>query len=740
MFYRVSWSATNSVSGPRPPDVTSFSATPGDGTVGLTWSNPSATNFSGVRVIRNTVWYPNDQFDGFTIFSGIGNSALDSGLVNGTRYYYKALAFDPVGVYSIGATASAVPTDTTPPPNVFGFAIVAGDHQVILNWQNPISADFAGVKIMRNAGAPPTGPSSGTMAYAGLGTSFTDTGLVNNTYYYYKAYSFDNALNYSVGVPSAAQPLNLLPPNSVTNVIAITGDSLITLLWSNPVGNDFVGVRIQRKIGTPPTNWSDGFTMYQGAAQAFTNTGLTNGVVYIYGLFSYDEVPNYASGVTVSAVPADTNAPGEVTSFAASAVPGGISLTWRNPNNSDLSGVLIKKKPTGYPSNISDGTTVYNGTGTNTVDSPLTDGWTTNYYRAFAYDEVPNYSAGANAFYAPLPNVTGFSAVPRDGAVVLRWTNPANTNLAGVIIQQSANAMPTNAVAGSTVYVGTGTSFTNASLTNTVTYYYAAYAFDVTPNYSSGVFTNAIPVDTNAPGNVTNLVAVGSNGTVSLSWVNPADADLAGVRVQRKISASPTNYADGVTVYDGLGAACTDTGLTNGTNYCYRVFAYDEVPNFSPGVSITSTPFRVLLTETFEDAGGWTDHTNVLWTQTAATGLWGTTDKGCYAITDASLAHSGTRWLRSADGLARAYLTMPACDNPCEVRLWARGGGILRLEYNVGTNWYAFQYDSHPISGNQYTNVIFRPLMKGHSGQLLRLCFDYGAAIYIDDVEIRGTP
>ena len=183
MFYRVSWSTSNSVPVVRPPEVSGFSATAGNGSVGLSWSNPSDTNFSGVRIVRNSVWYPSDELDGTTVYNGSGNSVLDSGLDNGYWCYYKAFTFNPAGIYSTGSAASALPADTTPPSNVQGFAAVAGDHQVFLNWRNPVSGDFFGVKIVRNVGSPPSSPASGTLVYSGLATNTTDTGLVNGTYY-----------------------------------------------------------------------------------------------------------------------------------------------------------------------------------------------------------------------------------------------------------------------------------------------------------------------------------------------------------------------------------------------------------------------------------------------------------------------------------------------------------------------------------------------------------------------------
>src|SRR5690606_23120296 len=53
-----------------------------------------------------------------------------------------------------------------------------------------------------------------------------------------------------------------------------------------------------------------------------------------------------------------------------------------------------------YPTSVGDGTIIYDGTGTTTTHSGLTDG-VTYYYAAYAHDSVPNYSAAAQCNGTP---------------------------------------------------------------------------------------------------------------------------------------------------------------------------------------------------------------------------------------------------------------------------------------------------------------------------------------------------
>ncbi len=73
-----------------------------------------------------------------------------------------------------------------------------------------------------------------------------------------------------------------------------------------------------------------------------------------------------------------------------------ISLDWTNPTDPNFTGVKIQQKTGSYPTGPTDGTTLYNGAGTNADDTSLTNG-TTYYYRAFSYDADSNYSSVASA-------------------------------------------------------------------------------------------------------------------------------------------------------------------------------------------------------------------------------------------------------------------------------------------------------------------------------------------------------
>jgi hypothetical protein len=108
-----------------PGDVGSLTATPGDGQVSLTWFCPTDADCAGVQIVRKIGAYPTSRTDGTCVYSGTDTRTTDTGLTNGTTYYYRAFSYDGVPNYSVGALASAVPQvfDTMGPALAITFPV-----------------------------------------------------------------------------------------------------------------------------------------------------------------------------------------------------------------------------------------------------------------------------------------------------------------------------------------------------------------------------------------------------------------------------------------------------------------------------------------------------------------------------------------------------------------------------------------------------------------------------------------
>ena len=207
------------------------------------------------------------------------------------------------------------------------------------------------------------------------------------------------------------------------------------------------------------------------------------------------------------------------------------------------------------------------------------------------FDEIEQAPAGV-----PPGNVGAFNAIAGDGQIGLSWTNPTEPDFSGVLIKRDITAHPFTTSDGTLVYQSSGTGFTDGSVINGVEFFYTAFAFDNSNNFSSGARASGRPTtsgsgtDTSPPGNVTGFSALPADSQITLSWNNPTDSDFTGVLIRRKTTGFPASLNDGNLIFDGPGASFQETGLANGTTYFYSAFAHDGVPNYASGAQTGATP------------------------------------------------------------------------------------------------------------------------------------------------------
>lgn len=92
-------------------------------------------------------------------------------------------------------------------------------------------------------------------------------------------------------------------------------------------------------------------------------------------------------------------------------------------------------------------------------------------------------------------------------------------------------------------------------------------------------------------GQVENFKAGLGNLSAILSWTAPnpdEDNSFVGARIVRKIGSAPTGINDGTVVYEGTALTYTDTGLTAGTTYYYRAFAYNAKKKYQTAYRVAS--------------------------------------------------------------------------------------------------------------------------------------------------------
>ncbi|MBK9099325.1 MAG: T9SS type A sorting domain-containing protein [bacterium] len=158
------------------------------------------------------------------------------------------------------------------------------------------------------SGTPPVVGQSfagGTLLYNGTISPVQHTGLIPETNYYYKLFSY-NGSTYSSGVPINATTLSISNPTNVT-ATAISSSQIDIGFTPNIFNNNVVLVwnlsgTFTTPSGTPPAvgqPFAGGTLLYNGIVSPFNHIGLNPFTTYYYKAFSYDGA-NYSSGITVN--------------------------------------------------------------------------------------------------------------------------------------------------------------------------------------------------------------------------------------------------------------------------------------------------------------------------------------------------------------------------------------------------------------------------------------------------------
>ncbi|MFP4016733.1 MAG: LamG-like jellyroll fold domain-containing protein, partial [Halanaerobiales bacterium] len=139
--------------------------------------------------------------------------------------------------------------------------------------------------------------------------------------------------------------LNLIPPDTVSNLTMKPGIDSITLKWTNPdnsepANSDFAGVKIVRQEGIVPFNEYDGEMVtimsddnIANIPESYTDTGLTAGKAYYYAIYTFDDQHNYSQKVWLKGIPGAPAAASVLDNPVAG--PGRVSLSWSQVDGAD---------------------------------------------------------------------------------------------------------------------------------------------------------------------------------------------------------------------------------------------------------------------------------------------------------------------------------------------------------------------------------------------------------------------
>ena len=162
--------------------------------------------------------------------------------------------------------------------------------------------------------------------------------------------------------------------------------------WTRSSNGDYT--LIERSLGSV---WDRGAgtEIYNDTSSDYTDSGLTISTVYYYQAWAFNES---TSNFSTSKITNNHTGPVNPSNVATSISGTTLNFTWTKGTRAD--NTVIIRKTDGFPSGVTDGTEIYNGSATGYDDTSFT---TTSFYRLFSYNTTNNlFSIGVNAEWGAL--------------------------------------------------------------------------------------------------------------------------------------------------------------------------------------------------------------------------------------------------------------------------------------------------------------------------------------------------
>ncbi len=253
-------------------------ATPWLSHIDLTWdASTDDVGVTGYRVYRGGNLLATVTTPGYT----------ESGLASNTAYAYEVFAVDAANNTSTAAQVStATPADTQAPTAPGNLAGTPGFTTMALSWApSTDNAGVTGYRVYRGEDLVTT--------VAAL--DYLDAGLIPGTGYHYLVRAIDSAGNVSdEAVLDTATLADTQAPATPPGFDATAGNQSVVLSWAP--ASDNVGVASYEIL-------RDGDVIATVPTPGYTDSGLTNGVLYTYQVRALDAAGNLSGAATDAATP-----------------------------------------------------------------------------------------------------------------------------------------------------------------------------------------------------------------------------------------------------------------------------------------------------------------------------------------------------------------------------------------------------------------------------------------------------
>ncbi|MBL4596972.1 MAG: fibronectin type III domain-containing protein, partial [Robiginitomaculum sp.] len=519
-------------------------------------------------------------------------------------YSYRIYAISTAGTGDSSGVSRATTFDVAQPGT--GLSIGATATSLQLTWAAPEDTGgtpITGYVIERKV----VGGEFEVLVANAVSTStlYLDINLPSDTTYTYRVSTIniagtsdpsDTAIESTLGSPSA--PLGLE---------AVAGKGKVQLKWGTPFndgGEEITDYIIEYKLKTAAESaWTQfvdgvGIELIVLIKNTDSTTYVTNNVEYSFRVSAVNAIGTGDASTVVDAKP---SIPGATAAYSLSEIASGQDVFLPHneaaslDNGGKMTGVKIQPK---------DKLASFTMTSTFLRNAPTGvdgDKLGADMYMKFELNYVVESEISSTAPGTPT-GMSVTSSIPNQ--VSISWSAPSDdggADISGYKIERSST--PRNSVqSGWTVLAAdtksTATSYTDGGLTNGDAYHYRVSAINAAGTSTASTDANATPIDVpGAPLNV--AVTSAGDATVSLSWSTPSSdsgvtvddggSDITDYVVEFNNGSGWETFDEGV----GVGTTATVTGLTNGDNYSFRIFASNAKGTIYPSLIVSEVPSTV---------------------------------------------------------------------------------------------------------------------------------------------------
>jgi fibronectin type 3 domain-containing protein len=289
-----------------------------DGSLTVQW--PTTTDANSYTVLRSTV--SGGPFS--PIASNLTtNSYTDSGLTDGTTYYYVVQANNSAGSSANSPQIPGIPTHPSAPAAPTNVQVTyAHNGTISLSWTGSSDADGyrvwrsttsgSGYKVIGDASDYGAAPQSG-LAGEQTATTFTDGGQgpfgsdpTDGTTYYYVVTAVNSFGESPYSSEVSATPTDV-KPDAPTGLTATAGDGEVSLSWTPPLGMRPQFSPPQYNVYRSTTAGGPYTQVIQTSVDNAIDFGLTNGTTYYYVVTANNPTGESPYSNEVSATPQGGN-------------------------------------------------------------------------------------------------------------------------------------------------------------------------------------------------------------------------------------------------------------------------------------------------------------------------------------------------------------------------------------------------------------------------------------------------